>query len=381
MRKALLLAFSLAVALGAAAAQPVRAADGTAEADITDPALNMHAYTVHIPAGWKFQGTVFQGPPCNDLPFPVYRAYSPDGLTEMRMLPRFDWTFDTNLRGPAGKAVCLPLDRTLTAKEFLRSFVALSGLHEEGDMTIAPLVKKRTETAIEQMSRMAASIPGAEVAGDIAAVRADGKNGSFEIEQRLRAFVVCKSRPWFQGSTHHGCFARIDVLRAPKGKLDALARRVDADDLNTAALMTEYDAKMGQIIVQRGNEMLAAQMQHNNDVMRAQQQHFEQTMALQQHQHEQFMAQLQSSTDSSMRAANASMNARSTATSDWCDYALDLQTVTGSGGTVKVSSSYGHTWANAQGQWYQTNDPNANPNGVLGGTWTEQTRVHGDGTP
>src|ERR1700722_11135707 len=91
MRRELLLAFSLAVALGAAAAQPARAADGTAEADITDPALSMHAYTVHIPAGWKFQSTVFQGPPCNELPFPVYRAYSPDGLTEMRMLRGSAW--------------------------------------------------------------------------------------------------------------------------------------------------------------------------------------------------------------------------------------------------------------------------------------------------
>lgn len=381
MRKALLLAFSLAAALGAAA-QPARAADGTAEADITDPALNMHAYTVHIPAGWKFQSTVFQGPPCNELPFPVYRAYSPDGLTEMRMLPRFDWTFVSgNGQQHPGSNACLPLDRTLTARAFLGHLAALQGLTIAGDMEVAPRVKERTEQAADQMRQMGASIDGFTVTGDVAAVRASGKNGTFEIEQRLRAWVLCHSAPWFKGSRLSGCFARVDVLRAPKGKLDALARRVDDGDMNTAGSNPDYQMKMAQILKARGDARLAAQIQHNNDVMRAQQQRFEQTMALQQHQHEQFMAQLQSSTDSSMRAANASMNARSTATSDWCDYALDLQTVTGSGGTVKVSSAYGHTWSNAQGQWYQTNNPNADPNGVLGGTWTEQTRVHGDGTP
>jgi len=30
---------------------------------------------------------------------------------------------------------------------------------------------------------------------------------------------------------------------------------------------------------------------------------------------------------------------------------------------------------------YQTNDPNANPNGVLPGNWTKQTVVRGDGSP
>jgi len=73
------------------------------------------------------------------------------------------------------------------------------------------------------------------------------------------------------------------------------------------------------------------------------------------------------------------MNAQTTAASDWVDYALDQQTVVGSGGPAKVSSSYSQTWSNGQGQWYQTNNPNANPNGVFSGTWTQDTKVHGNG--
>jgi hypothetical protein len=96
------------------------------------------------------------------------------------------------------------------------------------------------------------------------------------------------------------------------------------------------------------------------------------------------MAQQESSFHSAMSNANAAMNARTTAASDWVDYALDQQTVVGPGGVAKVSSSYTQTWSSTVGnqtQWFQTNDPNANPNGVLSGNWTQDTKVHGNGQP
>jgi hypothetical protein len=54
--------------------------------------------------------------------------------------------------------------------------------------------------------------------------------------------------------------------------------------------------------------------------------------------------------------------------------------VAGPNGTAKVSSAYSQTWTNGT-QWYQTNDPNSNPNGVLSGNWTQTTQVHGNGQP
>jgi hypothetical protein len=100
--------------------------------------------------------------------------------------------------------------------------------------------------------------------------------------------------------------------------------------------------------------------------------------------HEQFLATMQRGTDMSMARTQASMNARSTATSDWVDYALDQKTVMDptTGQVNKVSSSYTHTWVDSTGTVsYQTNDPNANPNGVLQGNWTQRQQVHGDGSP
>jgi hypothetical protein len=92
------------------------------------------------------------------------------------------------------------------------------------------------------------------------------------------------------------------------------------------------------------------------------------------------MQQQESQFESAMSNANASMNAQTTAASDWVDYALDQQTVAGPNGTAKVSSAYSQTWTNGS-QWYQTIDPNSNPNGVLQGNWTLTTRVHGNGQP
>ena len=357
------------------------AAGGVTSATITDPVVQTEAFDVRIPAGWKFQGTVFPGPPCNEIPYPVYRAYSPDGLTEMRKFPRFDWTFDSVKLGPPPQNSCLPLDRKLTAEQFVRYFAGVIGATYVGPMSVAPKFRASNAAAVANMKQNSANIPGFEATGDTAAIRVRSKNGSFVIEQRLRAWAACTSRSWFRNSTHSGCYAVVDVLRAPSGKLDALARDVDANNLNASVARMDWQMKIAQILQARGNARIAALIQHNNDVMRAQQERFEQSMAVQQHDHEQFLAQMQSSTNSSMNATGAAMNARSTAASDWVDYALDQQTVTGSGGTVKISNAYSQTWANGQGQWYQTNDPNANPNGVLYGNWTPQTRVHGNGTP
>ncbi len=93
------------------------------------------------------------------------------------------------------------------------------------------------------------------------------------------------------------------------------------------------------------------------------------------------MQQQESSFNSAMNNAWASMDARTTAASDWVDYALDQQTVTGVDGTVKISNAYSQTWSDGQGDWYQTNDPNENPNGELEGNWTQTMVVHGNGEP
>jgi hypothetical protein len=131
---------------------------------------------------------------------------------------------------------------------------------------------------------------------------------------------------------------------------------------------------------QQNNAMLAAAQKR----FQAQQQAIRHSMAVQQQMHEQFMQNMQAGTDRSMARAAEVANSNHRMAQDMVDYSLDRQTVMdpGTGQISKVSSAYSSTWVDASGKTsYQSNDPNANPNGVLPGNWTRQAVVHGDGTP
>ncbi len=357
------------------------AAQGFTTVPIMDPAYGIKAFNITIPAGWKLEGTVIPGPECSQVPYPVFRAYSPDGLSEMRLMPTFNWTFHPNLRGFRSPSGCLNIGGTLTAEEFLKRYeemAAASGMHVVGPMPIAASYQRRVDGVAQNMSHIG---PGIHATADAAAVRVETRNGSFVIEQRLRVYVECRVSERTGLGAGGGCSAHLDVVRAPKGKLDALAQLVDSRDLVRTPHEDAWLMQVQQTLAADGRRRIAqltAQEQASSAMLKKQ---FDDFMATSQRNHEEFMAQQESSFRSSMNNANAAMNARTTAASDWVDYALDQQTVTGSGGTVKVSSAYSHTWSNGTNQWYQTNDPNANPNGVLSGNWTENTKVHGNGQP
>jgi hypothetical protein len=369
---------ALALALGAAGASS-RPASAAAYATVTidDPMFQMPADTMRIPSGWKFQGTVVENAPCNPSPSIVYRAYSADGLSEMRSAPRFDWTFWATTF-PMPKNQCPPLKRVLSATEFASYYAGIMGAKRLGPMSVGPATQRRVDLALAQRRD---SPVHPEITGGVAAERVVTKNGTFAIEQRVLATVICTKQTIGQIKGFTQCQAFIQVARAPKGRLDALVREIDDDQLGLGHQFPAYAQRLEQwreagyaALRDRGIE----DMQRSNALIRSS---FEQSMALQQHEHEQFMAQMQSETDASMRNAISSRDARSTAASDWTDYALDQQTVTGSGGTAKVSNAYSQTWSNGQGQYYQTNYVNADPNGSFPGNWTRQTVVHGNGTP
>ena len=352
-------------------------------ATITDPTLNnMTAATLTIPAGWKMQGIMLLSP-CNTPPFPAYRAYSPDGLTQMRAEPLFGWLWRPNIRNMPNTG-CAPLSGVMSAAQFLQYYVGTltGGVHVVGTMPVPAKYQQWASGLADQFNQMNNNVSPslqAHHTADTAAMRIQVMNGSFVVEERIRTVVECAvgaSTGIMAGGT---CWSRVDVLTAPQGKLDALVQLVDSNNLPHGVV----DPQWGQAFMARqqrqGDAMLArlaAQAKAESDMIYQQ---FQQTMAASQQEHQAFMQQQESQFQSSMNNASNAMNARTTAASDWVDYALDQQTVAGSGGLAKVSSAYSQTWSNGQGQWYQTNNPNANPNGVLSGNWTQDTKVHGNG--
>jgi hypothetical protein len=363
--------FLAAIAALMPSPRPVSAATGYQTESLMDPIFRMKAYDVTIPAGWQFQGIVSPGTPCKTEPFPVFRAYSPDGLSEFRRMPRMDWSVKSSAVLQRFAPQCPNLPKKMNADELLHYLSNVFGYTYVAAWPIAASETAKYQASITEVNGLYKShnMPGYSMSGDFGAARTEIKNGSFTIEQQLAVAIICTVNPLPDGTATNDCTANIRALRAPKGHLDQLVQMMDGHSTGAAE-----DPQWRQAV----NQAAAARTQ---DIMRQRDIAFRQWSDVMMHQHQQFMAQMASEGATRNTQFQAHIAAKDTATSDWVDYALDQQTVTGSGGTAKVSSAYTHTWSNGDGQWYQTNDPSANPNGVMSGNWTQQQVVHGNGTP
>ncbi len=140
--------------------------------------------------------------------------------------------------------------------------------------------------------------------------------------------------------------------------------------------------------VQRSNAITARNIKTLDDMIQAQNNasraFWDNARQTSQIEHQQFMQGMQDQYNHFQAGQAQQQAAQSQFSSDMVDYALDRQTVTdpGTGQVSKVSNSYSHTWVDETGQHaFQTNNINADPNGILPGNWTKQQVVHGDGTP
>lgn len=356
-------------------------AQGFHNESIIDPSLKMKAYDVSIPNGWRYQGTFMQGDSCSNLSSPVWRAYSPDGLSEFRRLPRFDWSWSNAPYAPRPQGDCLPLTRDMTAADFIRylgNMLHLKYIGEAQEQGFVTAFLQNIERDNAGIMAMAGQRP---FRGSASAARFEDQNGSFVIEEQIRAGVRCAHHD-LAGFANQGklfqetCGAEVRIVRAPKGKLDTLVASLDSQG------GFREDAHWTQTVTSIMRQQMIANAERTRQIMASRQVQFQHDQAVRAKQNQQYQAALQAGYREHNVGEIERMNARHTPASDWVDFALDEQTVTGSGGVaVKVSSGYNQTWANGQGQFYQTNNPNANPNGALPGNWTLQTHVHGNGQP
>ncbi len=364
----------------------------TTTAAIDDPAMNNElAVNMTIPAGWKLQG-IMQGNPCamNGFPWAVYRAYSADGLMQVVSEPLFGWTWITT--NPAAKPGpgCASINQQISAANFIQYYVGSlqEGVHIVGPMAVPAVIQQQTQQSVtagnQAIQKLKAQSPNFDktVSGDTAALRIETVDGAYIVEERIAAGVVCTiNNKSLAGFAANSCWAQMMVWTAPEGQLDALLQNVDNSGLPKGTADPQWAQKwMQQNQANTAQQMKAFQAQAAKNTQRLYNQ-FIQSMQAQEREYQQFTAQQQSRFNSEMNYLNGQMNAQSAMASDWVDYALDQQTVVGPNGVpTNVSSSYTQTWTNGT-QWYQTNDPNANPNGVLAGNWSLATPTHGNGTP
>lgn len=359
-------------------------------ATIHDPGLDMDAFTVTYPAKWHFQGTILQGTGCTNIPLPVYRMFSPDGLSEIERLPRLDWKWSVPGVKEAG-AGCMPFTKVMTGKEILQYVSAILKVEYVRDLPVAPAKVAEYQRALANVP----VIPGAPKTfpdeGDLASAVVRYRNGSFVIEGRLDAQVRCGHSQLRTGIPTgpamwdiHNCLANVHYSHAPESKFSEVS--AFADDIQEAPIQQWLRTSVAQHVAQTAQEgqiRLQNAARENAARSAAQQQQFEQGQALRQQQHEEFLSTMQRGAQMSMNQAAQVANSNHTIASDWVDYSLDRQTVRdpNTGQLSKVSSAYSYTWVDQSGKTaFQTMDVNANPNGSLQGTWTRQQVVHGDGS-
>jgi hypothetical protein len=383
----------------AAAASGAVAAAAPVKEEIVDPSLNnMNAVEVTIPGNWHFQGTLMQGGNCVPTPFPVFRVTSPDGLSAFEREPTLGWRWGT---GPmAGTATdCLAVKSALGAQDFLKYLAPTLHLTYVSDVPEPAAENAAAQQGLASAEAVYAPKYAAEhltpPKSTVALARAQVsfQNGTFAMLGQLWVVVSCTETTYpgqksilqgmasQPGSDVNTCTAATRFVSAPAAQLNSVLAVWNAAGMGAVALMPWQQAWVNRN-QQQANIVMSQMIASTNAAMKAQYQQFQQSMAAQAQMHQQFMAQLQAGTNASMANANASMNAQSTAASDWVNYALDQQTVLdpSTGQVSNVSSAYTYTWSNGSTS-YQTNDSNANPNGVMSGTWTKTQVVHGNGTP
>jgi len=340
---------------------------------------NMRAFSVTLPANWKFQGVLLQGGValCDSLASPVWRATGPDGITLVEQMPQLLWAWGD---GPKPVKGCLPQDGPVSAQDLLAHVARMLNTDYAGaapmpDAMARGVKQFQAATARPDPFYAAHNLPAPKVRAEGAAALVRFTQGGREMQGRLTTFVQCvetthagvilidkahPGRPLQMGpvppTTVNKCTANVTYVAAPGSQLAAVERQWDATGMGFQPDKDWGDAWVKRK-AQQGQAVTDAMIKSSWDRFNAQQKQIAHTMAVQQQQHDEFLATMAAGTRGSIENANRATQARSTAASDVVDYALDRQTVmdTNTGVIHKIPDQ-------------------VTPGGSL-------EKVHGDGTP
>jgi hypothetical protein len=367
------------------AASPSKA---TRHVSLIDPVLQMEAFSLQIPADWIFEGTMVPGPSCAPLQNGVYRAVSPDGITQTKMLPGVSWSWGRT-RQPYDTTAqksndCLEWAKEAPAADFLKYMAGVLQVEYVRDEPVpAPEMAQFQEKMRNNNQSFAARTPPGQPAltskGDRANAIVRYKVNNIPVEEVLSATVLCNDAPQAlipRGFGHvHTCTGIVIRSRTRQGGLEAMRPVFDAV-AKSILLNQQWMQKWTATVEETGARARAGgredearllrlngQMTAAHDVQIAQQRDMQDVT--------------RRGTDMAMKSANEAMNARSGIAHDWADYALDQQNRMdpNTGKITKDSNAYSYTWVNEFGERKQTNEINYNPNGLLKGNWTLQMNV------
>lgn len=382
---------------GFSSGQPVAAAPApsgfgpTKNVEIIDPAFGMVAYTMTIPASWKFEGTVLHGPGCSlESIIPVYRAYSPDMRYGIQLAPRANlvWADDERAR-PKGPDCKLLPPMSAAAYGTLVSIRMRPGA--QIDKVEPPPPPDRMAAQVEQNNQAnAASHIPSRLKWDAQRIFIHyDMNGQPEEELLSVGMMVNVGQGSFVANqpggrvgtiTYHSYTSNADIagLRAPAGQLQSHLSDLQAIRM-TYKEVPAYQARVTKYL----HDKVANALARDRQIFNTFQQQSKQQMEQRHQQAEAFIQNMQQQGDTRRENFNATMLQRSAHAQDVCDYLLDQQLFVNpaTGEQSKAGNQFDHTFTNGPTSsnsttTIQTNSPTYNPNGLVSGNWTELQPIH-----
>ena len=361
---------------------------GTRQEVVADPAYNMTAFTVDVPAGWKFAGMILRPGGCHPPPTPgaglSFTEQSPDGLTEVVNLPGVSWSWTSNGSNAMG-AKC-PSNTDINTAAGLLLNIAIPNLHPNAkQVTMLPLPQKAVDSIAAQNQKLSAGLNSYGLKGtrqfvDAARVHVDYDLNGVAMEEVEFTVIDCMESPmtgmptgagraWSKGYTRRLCSSRgTTIKRAPKGHLQALLASSKPPQINP-----DWDQRVIQDMKTRYQQFQAASnaaFQQNMENFKAQ---GDARLAA----GKAFQQNLRNSTDRAIAADRERQAAIDDSAHRTALYSLDQQEFRNpsTGEIVRASNQYNHQWMSSDGSTLiQTNDHGLDPNGQVypvSQSWTE----------
>jgi hypothetical protein len=364
---------------------------GTRKAEIIDPQYQMTAYTLDVPTGWRFAGTIARDPGCHasgaGLKFTVQ---SPDGPTAMAALPGMTWTWTTSesMKKIMESQHCPPIDIDSAAGFLINiavpnlrptaKIISVLPLPPAGQASLADqLQKKRQQNA--DMAKQFGQKPQ-KLSLDGARVRIQYLRDGKAVEEQLLSVVDCLESQFGAmyaqpAYTRRVCQSRsIVITRAPQGHLDELLASPQLLAFNQSVQGNhDWDARLAHDQMAAFQKFQAA----NNAQFQANMQKSRDDNARLLANGKAFQDNMRASTDAAMAADRSRQNAIDASAHATVLNSLDRQEFKNptTGQTIEASNQYSHQWMSSDGSTLiQTDNHSFDPNGQVypvSQSWTE----------
>jgi hypothetical protein len=270
----------------------------------------------------------------------VWRATSPDGHSFAEHMPVMAWVWGTGpMVGFTPKEGCLGLHGAMSAEDFAKYLAGTIHVQYVEDVPIPQQQSAAMQSDAQQRRQRL----------DAAMVNVRWMLGSTPMKGTMRVVLRCtesntpaqrQAAPWAgpghplptgfvmtEPSTVNHCEANVIYLTGPESQFAGIARQWSAPGMGMGAGTAAWQDAWTQRTQQRVANATNALINGSNARFQAEQDGYRRAAAVQQQMHNEFLDTMARGTADSMARTQDAMNARTTAASDWVDYALDQRTM------------------------------------------------------